>query len=49
MTSNLASEEIADHALQLREAASELARNRYSLKETKEDIEVKETITISRK
>lgn len=47
MTSNLASDEIADHALQLREEAAAVAKRRYG--DQSQDIEVEETVTISRR
>lgn len=46
MTSNLASDEIADHGLQLRAEAEEVAKARYSGKI--DDIEVAETVTVSK-
>ncbi|XP_021964503.1 caseinolytic peptidase B protein homolog [Folsomia candida] len=47
MTSNLASEEIAEHAIQLREEAQELSKERYE--GTIDDQEVHERISISSK
>lgn len=47
MTSNLASDEIAEHALQLREEATAVGRQRYG--DQSQDIEVEETVTISRR
>ncbi|XP_054706573.1 caseinolytic peptidase B protein homolog [Uloborus diversus] len=46
MTSNLASDEIANHALQLRAEAEEIAKQRYS--DNINDIEMFEKITISK-
>ncbi len=47
MTSNLASEEIAEHALQLRDEAHRLSKERYEDKI--DDLEVHERINISTK
>lgn len=47
MTSNLASDEIAEHALQLREEAEKLSKERYAGKI--DDQEVHERINISSK
>ncbi|OWF44229.1 caseinolytic peptidase B protein homolog [Mizuhopecten yessoensis] len=47
MTSNLASEEIANHALHLRQEASELSKHKHVGK--LEDLEATERITISRR
>lgn len=46
MTSNLASDEIAAHALQLRSEAAEIARQRYS--ENINDVEMIEKVTVSK-
>ena len=48
MTSNLGSEAIAGHALKLRQAAEEIAQHRYDEEKSKQDLEMKESITISR-
>ncbi|XP_076040001.1 mitochondrial disaggregase-like isoform X2 [Oratosquilla oratoria] len=47
MTSNLASDEIAEHGLQLREEAESISKQRYEGQV--EDLEITETITISRR
>ena len=49
MTSNLASEEIAEHALQLRQEAEAVTERRYGDDGDNKDIEVTETLTISRR
>ncbi|NXT27335.1 CLPB protein, partial [Syrrhaptes paradoxus] len=46
MTSNVASEEIAQHALQLRKEATEMSKKRIA--ENLEDVQVTDKITISR-
>ncbi|XP_074008772.1 LOW QUALITY PROTEIN: mitochondrial disaggregase [Numenius arquata] len=46
MTSNVASEEIAQHALQLRQEALEMSKNRIA--ENLEDVQVTDKITISK-
>ncbi|XP_065587245.1 LOW QUALITY PROTEIN: mitochondrial disaggregase [Cyrtonyx montezumae] len=46
MTSNVASDEIAQHALQLRQEAAEMSKNRIA--ENLEDVQVSEKITISK-
>lgn len=47
MTSNLASDEIAEYGLQLRAEADKINQQRY--KGQLEDLEITETITISRR
>ncbi|MCL4112967.1 UNVERIFIED_CONTAM: hypothetical protein GTU68_038362 [Idotea baltica] len=49
MTSNLGSDEIADHSLQLREEAEKRVFQRYEGSGKMEDLEVSETITLSRR
>lgn len=47
MTSNLASDEIAEYGRQLREEADKISKARYEGQP--EDIEITETITVSRR
>ena len=47
MTSNLASDEIAEYGLQLREEADQI--NKQRLEGEPDDLEITETITISRR
>lgn len=47
MTSNLASDEIAEYGLQLREEADKISKTRYEGQP--EDLEITETITVSRR
>lgn len=47
MTSNLASDEIAEYGIQLREEADKITKQRYEGQP--EDLEIMETITISRR
>lgn len=46
MTSNLASDEIAEYGLQLRKEAEELAKARYSGKI--DDVQIAENVTVSK-
>ena len=48
MTSNLGSDEIAEHGIQLREEANRITKQRYDGGEV-QDLEITETITISRR
>lgn len=47
MTSNLASDEIAEYGMQLRAEAEQITKQR--LEGEPDDLEIKETITISRR
>ena len=49
MTSNLGSDEIAEHGLQLRDEAAALTEQRYGEQHEQQDVQVTETVTISRR
>ena len=48
MTSNLGSDEIAEHGIQLRDEAEKITQQRYEGGEI-QDLEITETITVSRR